>query len=306
MTSVVTGARGFVGAALIRELRARGETVVAVTRLPPPPGEDAALIWKQVDPATPRGWAPLFDQPVHALYHLAWSTIPRTADSDPAADLRDNLGSSLALLEAMRTSGQRPRVVFASSGGTVYGPSAVTPIPETHPTAPICAYGVTKLAVENYLEMFRRLHGFDAVSLRIGNAFGPGQDTDRGFGAVTTFAVKALRREVIPIHGDGEVVRDYLHIDDLAAALMAARDARLTGAVNIGSGEGVSLNQIVALLESELGRPILVDHGPRRPFDVPVSVLDIGLARAALGWRPRLSFGEGLRRLLGSLKGAAI
>jgi UDP-glucose 4-epimerase len=192
--------------------------------------------------------------------------------------------------------------VFASSGGTVYGRLTQVPAPEEHGLQPLCAYGVSKRAVEAYLDLFAAFGTIWPVSLRMGNLFGPGQGTARLFGAISHFSKRALTGVPIHIFGDGSTVRDYVYIDDAVDALLAAGHARFSSpALNIGSGQGRSLNDIVAMLERTLGRPIAVKRQPARPFDVPVSVLDPAKALRELGWKSSVPFEDGLARTLASM-----
>jgi UDP-glucose 4-epimerase len=196
-------------------------------------------------------------------------------------------------------------LVFASSGGTVYGALRRVPARESDALAPLGAHGAGKAAAELYLGVYRSLHGLDCRVARIANPFGAGQDPTRGQGAATTFLHHALAGRPITIWGDGEVVRDYIHITDTAAGLAAlALAPRMEGAAvfNIASGRGVSLNDIVAELKARLHHPIEVRYEPGRGFDVPVSILDVTLARDMLGWSPRVSFAEGVSRTLADLE----
>lgn len=301
MIALVTGGRGFIGSHLMKALIAQGVSVVATTRRWPLELDQAqpGVEWRGLDVASRRSWDDLFATPIDQVYHLGWSTIPSSADLDPASDMQDNVISSLHMLDAIRASGQKPRVVFASSGGTVYGPPQTVPVMEDHPLRPVSAYGVGKVALERYIDIYNARHGLDAIALRIGNPYGPGQDVSRQFGVVTTFAYRALRGAPLEIFGDGGHVRDYLYIDDLVAALVAAGARRGVGdAVNIASGVGVSLNEIVGRLSEFLGREVVVEYRPARGFDVPVSVLGIDAAKARLGWTPQTPFSLGLRKTL--------
>jgi len=232
------------------------------------------------------------------VFHLVSTTLPQSSNQNPARDVADNIIGTLHLLEACRREG-RCKIVFASSGGTVYGVPRAASITEGHPTHPITSYGIGKLTIEKYLELYRVLHGVDYCALRIANPFGERQRVASGQGAVTTFLHRAYRGEPIEIWGDGSVVRDYLYVGDVAQAMVRALDHR--GAhrvINIGSGVGRDLNDILAAIETVIGRPVERRHVPARNFDVPANVLDIGLARAELGWAPTTSFEEGLRRTL--------
>jgi UDP-glucose 4-epimerase len=239
------------------------------------------------------------------IHHYAWASIPASANENPALDLDANVMPTLGLLEAMRRKGKNaPVLLFSSSGGTVYGRLRRAPVDEDHPLNPITAYGAGKAAAEMYINIYRHLYGLDCRIARLANPFGAGQDLSKGLGAVTTFLHRALTNQQIVIWGDGEVVRDYIHIADAASGLATLAVAPASGGswlFNIGSGQGVSLNAIVTELEAHLGRRLDVRREPGRAFDVPVSVLDIARMRETLGWAPRLSFSEGIARTLTDL-----
>ena len=189
------------------------------------------------------------------------------------------------------------KVIFVSSGGTVYGVPEHLPICESHPTDPISAYGISKLAIEKYLGLYRRLHGLDYCVLRVANPYGPYQVPFNNQGVVASILQRALSGEAVEIWGDGEIVRDFIHIDDVVDTLIAAVDyAGPKRVFNVGSGIGRSVNQIITDVETvlKLG-PIARDYKPARPADVPVNVLDIGLIQREMGWRPCIDWLEGLR-----------
>jgi UDP-glucose 4-epimerase len=295
MTTLVTGATGFIGQNLLRELLRRGNSVIALSRLPRrgDDGHEKLLSWRLV-PKTAPEWLELLKQ-VSTVYHLAWSSLPQSSNADPLFDASDNILGTLQLLEAAKKIGNL-RFVFASSGGTVYGILRSVPANELHGTNPRCAYGISKLAVEKYLDLHHELWGLDGVALRIANAYGPGQHIGRNFGAISTFAAHVAAHEPVEIFGDGSIIRDYIYIDDLVAAFIAAGNHRGGPTVmNIGSGVGKSLNDIVAALRQVYKR-VDVNYRPGRDLDVPVSILDISLATTTLKWRPCTSFEVGVER----------
>ncbi len=240
------------------------------------------------------------------VHHYAWGSIPASANANPGGDLMTNVGATIGLLDALHRRGEG-RVVFSSSGGTVYGKLHETPVQESHAVAPITAYGAGKATAEVYFGLYRAMHGLDCRIARIANPYGAGQDLSRGQGAVTTFLHHALTGQPITIWGTGEVVRDYIHIADAAACLvrLATAPRHEEFVFNVGSGMGVSLNDIVAELEHRLGRRLDVSRTKTRAFDVPVSVLAIGRARDVLGWSPGLSFADGIARTLADLRRGA-
>lgn len=229
-------------------------------------------------------------------YHLVSTTLPKSSNADPVFDVESNLLGTVRLLTHAVKSGVR-KVIFVSSGGTVYGVPAQVPIPETHPTDPVCSYGITKLAIEKYLGLFQQLHGLEYSVLRIANPYGERQRTHASQGAIAVFLGKALRGETIEIWGDGSVIRDYIHIADVVDALLMSLNQTGGGRVlNIGAGRGYSLNEVLEAIEQATGRPAARRYLPGRPFDVPVSVLCIERAKNALGWSPKVGFNEGLQR----------
>lgn len=238
------------------------------------------------------------------VFHLVATTLPKTSNDNPLYDVETNVLATLRLLALCRRHAVR-KLLFASSGGTVYGVPRSLPLAETHPTDPICAYGIHKLAIEKYLGLEHRCHGLDYRVLRLANPYGERQRTDTGQGAVVAFLDRALRGEPIQIWGDGTVVRDYVYVGDVVDAFLRAM--QFDGAeriFNIGSGAGTSLNELLREIERLLGRPIAVQYAPSRGFDVPANVLDCSLARARLGWAARTPLAEGLRRTHDRLRAA--
>lgn len=238
------------------------------------------------------------------VYHLIGTTLPRSSNDNPIYDVETNVIGTLHLLEAAQRNKVK-KVVFVSSGGTVYGVPQNIPITESHPTEPICSYGIAKLAIEKYLNLFRLLHGVDYCVLRLANPFGERQRVSAAQGAVTVFLHKALRNETIEIWGDGSVVRDYFHVSDAVSALLKAGAYEgETRVFNIGSGVGRSLNEILDAIDALLGKPVKRVYLSARAFDVPVSVLDISQATRLLRWTPQVPFSEGLSRTAEWLRSA--
>ena len=230
------------------------------------------------------------------VFHLVATTVPKTSNDDPVHDLESNLLSTVRFLDLARQHRIR-KVVFASSGGTVYGEPETIPIPEHHPTRPICSYGIHKRAVEDYLRLYHRLYGLDYCVLRVSNAFGERQRPTASQGAVGAFLATAIQGDTITIWGDGSVVRDYIYAKDAARAFaLAGLHNGPHRVFNIGSGHGLSVNELIASIETLLGHNVSLRYLPGRPFDVPVSVLDVSLATTHLGWSPRFTFQEALCR----------
>jgi UDP-glucose 4-epimerase len=301
MKCLVLGGGGFMGSHLSRALTERGHLVRIFERPNLKPVETvpagANIEWLEGD---------FFNQDdvieavagCEIIFHLISTTAPKSSNDNPAYDIESNLVSTLHLLDAAREAGVR-KIVFASSGGTVYGVPNEVPIPESHQTDPICSYGIGKLAIEKYLHMYHVLHGMEYCILRIGNPYGEGQRTVAAQGAVAVFLHKALKSEVIEIWGNGTVTRDYVYIGDVVRAFLKAMEGTGEHSVfNIGAGEGHSLNELVNTIETLVRRPVALRFLPARALDVPTSILDISRAKAFLGWQPSVSFHEGLSRTL--------
>ena len=230
-----------------------------------------------------------------AVVYLASTTVPSTSNADAAWDIQSNLVPLIATLEGMRRAGTK-RIVFVSSGGTVYGVTEQCPVGEHAPTDPVCSYGVVKLASEKYLGMYRHLHGIQPAVLRPANVFGPREGHEGVQGFVGTNLTRLLKGQPIEIWGDGSVVRDYLYVEDLAQAVRLTLESSATGPFNVGSGEGRSVLQVVETLESVTGLKPSVRFLEPRAYDVPRLILDTTRAKDVLGWSATIPFAEGVKR----------
>lgn len=236
------------------------------------------------------------------IFHLISTTLPRSSNENPTYDVETNVIGTLHLLEAAQRN-KIKKIIFASSGGTVYGIPQEVPIKESHPTDPICSYGIGKLSIEKYLNLFYLLYGMEYCVLRLANPFGERQRIAASQGAVAVFLDRALRKEVIEVWGDGSVIRDYFHVSDAVSAMIRALTYEGTsGVFNIGSGVGQSLNQILDAIEVLLGTTVRRSYLPARAFDVPANVLDISKAAVVLDWTPKMTFVEGLAQTARWLK----
>jgi UDP-glucose 4-epimerase len=233
---------------------------------------------------------------VDAVVHLVSTTLPKGSNDDPIYDVQSNVVATLQMLSAMVALNIKT-ILFISSAGTVYGNPVYLPIDEKHPTDPLVSYGVTKLAIEKYLHIFERMHGIKAIILRVANPYGERQRIETAQGAVGVFLHHALKGMPIDIWGDGSVTRDYIHVSDVADAFVKALN--YTGkerVFNISSGVGVSLNDLIGMLESTLGKAIERHHLPSRIFDVPINILSNSLARKEFSWAPVVDMKEGIKR----------
>lgn len=237
------------------------------------------------------------------VLHLVSTTLPKNSNDDPIYDVQSNVVGTLQMLNAMVARNVQ-KIIFISSGGTVYGIPKYLPIDEGHPTDPLVSYGITKLAIEKYLHLYERMHGIKTITLRVSNPYGERQRIETAQGAVGVFLHRALSGKPIEIWGDGSVTRDYIHISDVAEAFVRAIGYSGTKSVfNISSGVGTSLNELVGMLEEALGKSIQRCYLPARPFDVPVSVLSNDLARGELHWTPSITMQEGIALTKNWVKG---
>jgi UDP-glucose 4-epimerase len=226
--------------------------------------------------------------------HLVSTTLPKSSNEDPIYDVQTNLVATLQMLNAMVAQNVR-KIVFISSGGTVYGNPVYLPIDEKHPTNPLVSYGIIKLTIEKYMQMFEHLYGIKAITLRVANVYGERQRIETAQGAVGVFLHHALKGIPIDIWGDGSVTRDYIYVEDVAEAFVRAVEYSGTKSyVNIGSGVGTSLNELIVMIEDVLGKPIARNYLLGRPFDVSVSVLSNDLAREKLNWAPSTFMQDGI------------
>lgn len=305
MRCLLIGGGGFLGSHLAQHLLASGHIVRIYGRKPTAiarqwPG-DSHVEWVEGDFLDHHRLATAIDG-CDAVVHLVSTTLPRSSNENPRYDVESNLTGTLRLLELIRRFPIK-RFVFASSGGTIYGDPRSVPILESHPTDPKCSYGIVKLAIEKYLQLEHQLHGLDYRVLRLANPYGERQGNMSQHGAVATFVASALNGQEITIWGDGSVVRDYFHAADAATAFGQALSYQGEHRIfNIGSGTGVSLNEILSIIEAQTGSELRIVYKDRRVFDVPINVLDTSLARDQLKWTPRISLQEGIARKMRWLK----
>jgi len=294
MRCLVTGGGGFLGTHLVQRLLRDGHDVRVLDIRPPNTADERKLDWVQGDFSHKEVAAQSVDG-CEVIFHLASTTLPRTAHEDPEYDIRTNIAGSVGLIRAVKNSGAR-RFIYLSSGGTVYGVPRNVPIREDHPTNPINAYGIGKLTVERYLQMYGYLEGLDYVTLRLANPYGPGQRPETAQGVITAFLYNIARGKEIVVWGDGTVVRDYVYVDDAVEAIAQAGSTVVSRcALNIGSGAGYSVLQIIEIIKEVIGHEVAIAFQSGRPFDVPSNVLDIERARSDLGWRPVTEIRDGIR-----------
>lgn len=232
---------------------------------------------------------------INYVFHLVSSTIPATSNTNPIYDTETNLVSSLRLFEECITN-KIEKVIFISSGGTVYGKPEHLPIKESHPRHPIVSYAVIKNTIEDYLFMFNKLHGLDYTVFRLANPFGERQNPLVAQGAITVFLNKIIHDQQIEIWGDGSVIRDYIYITDAVNAISKSISINAANKIfNLGSGKGYSLKQLLNQMKKITGKNFKVKYEEARTIDVPSNVLDISLIKKVYKWKPETSIEKGMK-----------
>ena len=293
MHILVIGGNGFIGSHLVDVLLASGHKVRVFDRMaekyrPPLEGVEYQL-------ASFNDTAALSEalEGIDVVYHLVSTTVPATSNRDPVADIESNLINTVKLLQLMQQQGIK-RIIFLSSGGTVYGIPTTPVVSEDHALRPICSYGIVKVAIENYLHMFHQLYGIDYLCLRVSNPYGPRQGHLGVQGVIGTFLGKIKEGSEIQIWGDGSIIRDYIYVTDLASICAKAASFSKSGTFNVGSGVGTSLLDIVDVLSELNQADITPQFLPQRGYDVPKIVLNIERAKDAFGWSPSVKLSQGM------------
>ncbi|CAM4027760.1 NAD-dependent epimerase/dehydratase family protein [Paracoccus yeei] len=292
--TLVIGGCGFIGSHIVDKLLERGHLVRVLDMRPelyrlPLLGVEYVM-GSFCDEATLEAAL----QDVDSVVHTASTTVPSTANLDPIHDIGTNLISTVRLLQVMREKSIK-RLVFLSSGGTVYGIPQADMVTEDHPQNPISSYGIVKLAIERYLHMEQHLHGLEYVALRASNPYGPRQGQLGLQGIIGNYLWKVSKGEQIEVWGDGSIIRDFIHVQDLAELAALTVKAPICGFFNAGSGQGTSVNQIVSLTAKVTGQNLQPIYKPGRGFDVPRIILDITRIRQATDWSPVITLEEGFR-----------
>lgn len=298
----IFGVTGFIGTALKDHLAARGHDLRGVSRHISQDFRNthAAPQVELVEASIQDPFAIAAAlQGVDTVVQLISTSAPSLGNRFITSDIMDNVIPHVTAIEAALSIGVR-RYVFVSSGGAVYGANAPVPTPEDAATFPLSSHGVTKLMIEKYLALFGAQDDLDFVVLRPSNPYGPGQTFRKGQGLIPAVLQRVARGQAVQVFGDGGAERDYIYIDDVLRGIEAAilRPEARQQTFNIGSGRGTSVTALLDALQDGLGRPILRDHLPARKSDVPRSVLDIGKARAMLGWAPEVTLPDGIARTL--------
>lgn len=294
MKILVTGGAGFIGSHVADALVSLNHDVHVMDNLEGGKRENvpADATFHQLDIRSRDAAAVCRNQRFDALFHLAAQMDVRRSVADPAFDADVNIVGFLSLMEAARSSIRK--VVFASTGGAIYGEPDYTPQDEEHPVRPLSPYGITKLATEKYLYFYKEAYGLDYVALRYGNVYGPRQNPHGEAGVVAIFTERMLKGEAVWINGSGKQTRDYVFVRDVVHANVAALDFEGSGTFNVGTGVETDVNQLFRTIRDLTEADVPEQHADAKPGEQMRSVLGCQLAGLRLGWEPSVSVEKGL------------
>jgi UDP-glucose 4-epimerase len=295
---LVTGGAGFIGSHVVDAYLKGGHEVTVVDNLSTGQRKNisagATFVESDLREAEPLHRlmvAKRFD----AVNHQAAQMNVRKSVEDPAYDASVNINGMLNLLEGCVKTGVR-KVVFASSGGAIYGEQETFPADERHPTRPISPYGVAKLATESYLHYYRAVHGIETVSLRYANVYGPRQNPGGEAGVISIFATRMLAGKEVAINGTGKQTRDYVYVGDVVRANVLALGFAGSDFFNVGTGIETDVNTLFGMLQALAGSALPERHAPALKGEQLRSVLDHGKIMRTLGWKPEVRLQDGLRQ----------
>jgi len=296
MNILVTGGAGFIGSHIVDRCIQEGHEVSVIDDLST--GKKKNLnrnaVFYKMDIGSSRVDRVFKNERPVVLVHMAAQMNVRRSTEDPKFDAQVNIVGTINLLEHAVKYGVR-KVVFASSGGTVYGEQQEFPAPETHPLQPLSPYGISKLSCEYYLKYFECVAGMKPVSLRFANVYGPRQNPEGEAGVVAIFTQKMLKDEQPVINGNGMQTRDYVYIGDVLEAVMRGINPDLTGIYNVGTGQETTVNAIFQKLQVLTNSSCKEIHGPAKKGELERSVLDAGKLTKETGWEAGVSLSDGLK-----------
>jgi UDP-glucose 4-epimerase len=305
MKILVTGGAGFIGSHLVDRLIQEGHELVVVDNLSTGKRRNINRAAEFYKLDIQSGWrlARVFrNERPSLVMHLAAQMDVRRSVEDPTYDAQVNILGTVNVLQQAVNHGAR-KVIFASSGGAIYGEQEVFPASEAHPTQPLSPYGISKLSGEHYLAYFQRLSGIQCVALRFANVYGPRQDPEGEAGVVAIFTRKLLSGEQAIINGNGRQTRDFVFVDDVVEAHLAVMGKDVQGTYNVGTGEETTVNELFRILADEIRPGAKELHGPAKKGEQIRSVIDAAKLHQ-LGWEPKISIRDGLARTVEYFKGA--
>jgi len=309
---LITGGAGFIGSHIAEAYLAAGWSVTCLDDLSRGKREQvpSGAKFVQADVRDRAAFDAIADGRPDVVIHQAAQIDVRVSVDEPALDASINLVGFANVLAGV-AAGKVRRVVFASSGGVVYGDPSVLPTPEPTATLPISPYGVSKLAGEHYLRVLGTLHGFEGVALRYANVYGPRQDPKSEAGVVSIFVSRLLDGRALTIFGDGTQTRDYVFVGDVARANLLAGSAEVSRgdrldlpAFNIATGRETSVNDLAGHVGRAIGKQPVIEYAPARAGELFRSCLDVSKASSKLKWTPQVTFDEGMKALAGWFEGS--
>ncbi len=296
---LVTGGAGFIASHLVDALIAQGNEVTVVDDL-------SSGLREYVNPAAAFIEASVTDSALsdiffqnrfEIVYHLAAQIDVRKSVEDPMADANINIKGGFNILDNCRKHQVR-KLIFASTGGAIYGEADIVPTPESYPENPVSPYGIHKLTFEKYLNYYHQVFGQDYSVLRFANVYGPRQYKGGEAGVLAIFTDKAVAGETCIIFGDGKQTRDFVFVADVVSALLKAKDVDFPGAINIGTGREATLLEAVAAIEMALGNRLALEYAPAKLGEQRRSALDNTLAKSVLGWQPEYDLESGIAQTI--------
>lgn len=302
MNVLVIGGNGFIGSHLVDKLLVDGCKVSVFDRQLELYRTPLPLVNYHIGDIGNRSLLANALKNTDVVFHLVSTTVPKISNKDPAFDVMSNVVETIYLLEQCIKERVK-KVVFVSSGGAVYGNPPAVPVSEESPTNPESSYGITKLTIEKYFQLFHRLYGLDYVIIRPSNAYGPRQDLLSNQGVIAVFLGKIAKGQSVEIWGDGGAVKDYVFIDDLVEGIYRAAFRKTSARIfNLGSGIGYSVNDLLRIITTVVGQEIKVSYGAKELHDVSKIFLDITCAERELDWRPVIPIDLGIKNTWNFIK----
>jgi len=297
MKCLVTGGAGFIGSHLVDKLIKEGHKVVVIDNLSTGRKENLnpkAKFYK-IDICSYRISQIFKKEKPEVVFHYAAQIDVRKSVKDPVEDAKINILGTLNILENCKKYNIR-KVIFASTGGAIYGDADIVPTPETYPELPLSPYGIAKLTIEKHLSYYYKVFGLPYVSLRLANVYGPRQNSKGEAGVVAIFCDKMLSKKQPIINGDGKQTRDFVFVDDVVEANISALKKDKVGIFNIGTARETDVNTLFKKLRELTDSKCAKIHGPTLPGEQKRSCLDYSEAKRELGWQPKYSLDKGLKK----------
>jgi UDP-glucose 4-epimerase len=295
MKILVTGGAGFIGSHVSDALISEGHEVHIIDDLSGGKRENvpAGATFHQLDIRSEQARLMCEQEQFDVISHHAAQMDVRRSVADPAFDADVNILGFLSVMEAARASGLK-KVIFASTGGAIYGEPDYVPQDEAHPVQPVSPYGITKLATEKYLHFYKTAYGIDYVALRYGNVYGPRQNPHGEAGVVAIFALRMLGNEPVFVNGTGEQTRDYVYVGDVVRANLSALRFEGSGIFNVGTGVETDVNFLFRRIRELTGSSVPETHAAAKPGEQMRSVLSYARTARKLGWEPSVDVAHGL------------